>query len=329
MRPCTAALSVYLAASNFEAIIVDLFTFSLVTGETLRYSGGNTALTLAAANFPDPNSLNYGAAQTFALGPRFGRSKVTTKVGVEPAELDIDVLAGAADLVGTFPFADAVRLGIFDGATVELDRLFAPPQPLPSQGDGAGALAPLGCLTWFYGRVAECDVGRSKITMKVKSLMNLLAVQQMPRRIYMASCTFVFGDPMCGYNRVSGASQGNGPSGPSGPSTGPGQITVTAAAGSTQAVVICTAPPNATWYPEGTMIGLAGANAGYTRSIAAISGTSVSVPKAWLYPVNPGDTFYLQPGCDHTLTGANGCQAKNNMIRFGGMPYIPPPEQAY
>ena len=57
---------------------------------------------------------------------------------------------------------------------------------------------------WFYGRVAECDVGRSKIAVKVKSLMNLLALQQMPRRLYGATCTHVFSDAMCGYDRAAG-----------------------------------------------------------------------------------------------------------------------------
>jgi hypothetical protein len=157
------------------------------------------ALTVPAVGFP-VGSINQGADHTFALGPRFGRSKVTTRIGVQPAELDIEIIAGANDLIGTFPIAEAVRLGIFDGATVELDRLFAPPQA-----SGSGALdTSLGTLLWFYGRVADCDVGRSKIAIKVKSLMNLLAIQQMPRRLYGAACTHIFGDAMCGYDRVAG-----------------------------------------------------------------------------------------------------------------------------
>ena len=124
---------------------------------------------------------------------------VVTKIGIEPTELDISILAGASDEVGGASFADAVRVGQFDGATVELDRLFAPPQP-----DGSGAAATnLGAIVWFYGRVAETDVGRSKIEIKVKSLMNLLAQQQMPRRLYQAACTHVFGDAMCGFGRAS------------------------------------------------------------------------------------------------------------------------------
>src|SRR5579864_560358 len=116
MRPCPAALAAFLGGANDAAAIVDLYTFALVGGEVLRYSGGNTALTLPSACFADPHSLNYGAAQNFALGPRFGRSKTTTKIGVEPAELDIDLLAGGSDLVGTLAFADALRVGLFDGA---------------------------------------------------------------------------------------------------------------------------------------------------------------------------------------------------------------------
>src|ERR1700676_4776958 len=157
MRPCSAALAAYLAA-NDTVVIADLYTFALASGEVLRYSGWTTAPSILGTAFPG-GSLNYNTAtyNNFALGPRFGRSKVTTKIGVAPAELDIEVFAGGNDLVGTFPFAEGVRLGLFDGATGELDRLFAPPQAA-----GSGALdTSLGALLWFYGRVADIDVGRA------------------------------------------------------------------------------------------------------------------------------------------------------------------------
>lgn len=243
MRPAPAALVSFLNGANYQAVVIDLYTFALAGGETLRYSGGNATLTCAAPLFADPNSLNYGAARTFLLGPRFGRSKTSAKVGVEPAELDIDVLAGGVDTIGTLSFANAARLGLFDGATVELDRYFAAP-------DGAA----LGCLTWFYGRVADCGIGRSNVRIKVKSLMNLLAVQQMPRRLFQASCSHIFGDAMCGYNRTTGVA-GDGTAG------GPAQVTVTAAAGSTPDLLNLTGPLSTQYY-EGTVTGLAGANAG-------------------------------------------------------------------
>src|ERR1051326_2577398 len=111
MRPASAALVNYLA-QNDTVVIVDLYTFALPGGVTLRYSGGATPLAIPGTRFP-PGSLNYDAAgyTTFILGPRFARSKVSARIAGEPTALDISVLAGAGDLVGSFGFADAVRLG--------------------------------------------------------------------------------------------------------------------------------------------------------------------------------------------------------------------------
>src|ERR1700733_14504355 len=150
MRPASAALQSYLAA-NDTCVVIDLYTFVLPSGEVLRYSGWTTALAVPDTAFA-AGSLNYTTAgyTSFALGPRFDRSTVTTKIGIEPTELDISILAGASNLVGTSSFADAVRTGQFDGATIELDRFFAPPQP---DGSGGPAMS-LGAIVWFYGMVS-------------------------------------------------------------------------------------------------------------------------------------------------------------------------------
>jgi uncharacterized phage protein (TIGR02218 family) len=313
VRPCSSALLSFLDnPANLDCVQVDLYTIALASGEMLRWSGGDAAITVPPAGFPT-GSINYGMTQSFMLGPRFGRSKITTKIGVEPAELDIDIMAGESDLVGTFPLAAAVRMGIFDGATVELDRLFAPPATA-----GFGLDTSLGTLLWFYGRVADTDVGRSKISMKVKSLMNLLAIQQMPRRLYGAGCTHIFGDAMCGFNRTTGRNALGG-------STGAGAITIAALSSSTQAVIDFSGTI-ATWFNGGTITGLTGANAGYSRNVTWAIGSQIGVIKAWLYPVGIGDTFTVLAGCDHTTATCNG--TFNNLLRFGGFPYIPPPEYA-
>jgi uncharacterized phage protein (TIGR02218 family) len=304
MRPCSAALAAYLAA-NDTCVIADLYTFLLTSGEVLRYSGWTTPLSIPGTAFP-AGSVNYNALgyTDFALGPRFGRSKVTTKIGVEPTELDIEILAGSNDRIGVFSFADSVRLGLFDGATVELDRFFA-----PLQAAGGALDTSLGAIVWFCGRVADTDVERGRIMMKVKSLMNLLAIHQMPRRLYQAACTHVFGDAMCGFDRTSLAR------------------IVTALAGSTQAEIhTALSPSPATLFDQGTMIGLSGQNAGLMRTIRNLAGGVAYQLKAWLYPVQISDSFRLLPGCDHTVAT---CQNSfNNLSRYGGMPYIPPPETA-
>jgi uncharacterized phage protein (TIGR02218 family) len=305
MRPSSAALQNYLAA-NDTLVVIDLYTFALQSGAVLRYSGWTTPLTIPGTLFP-AGSLNYNPTgyTGFALGPRFGRSTVTTKIGIEPTELDISILAGASNLVGTSSFADAVRTGQFDGATIELDRFFAPPQP---DGSGGPAMS-LGAIVWFYGMVSDTDTGRSRIEMKVKSLLNLLAQQQMPRRLYQAACTHVFGDAMCTFNRSGLAA------------------TITAQTGSSQAAIVTTLSPSpSTLFDQGTIAGTSGANAGQTRTITQLAGRTVGLLEAWLYPVAVGDGFELLPGCDHTLAT---CQSTfNNLSHFGGFPYIPPPELA-
>jgi hypothetical protein len=315
MRPCSAAMAAFLNGANYEAVQTDLYTFALTTGEVFRYTSGNALLAVPAAGFPS-GSINVGAERSFALGPRFGRSKITTKIGIEPTELEIDVLAGPDDFMGTTTFAEAARVGIFDGATVELDRFFAPPQAA-----GSGPLdTSLGCLLWFYGRVAECEIGRSRITIRVKSLINLLAMQQVPRRLYQASCNHVFGDVMCGYDRALGKNS-------VGALTGIGATTVTALPGSNQAQIATSfAPSPATAYDEGTITALSGANSGATRTIAALTSGVVRLLKPWLSPVSVSDTFQLLPGCDHTT---QTCQTVlQNIVRYGGFPYVPPPESA-
>ena len=304
MRPCSAALVAYLAA-NHTVIVTDLYAFALADGTVLRYSGWTTPLSIPGTAFPS-GSLNYNATTytNFALGPRFGRSKVTTRIGVAPTELDIEVLAGSGDPVGAFSFAEAVRVGQLDGATLELDRLFAPPQTEAAQLDTS-----LGAVVWFYGRIAETDVGRSTIAIKVKSLMNLLAIQQMPRRLYQAACGHVFGDAMCGFDRSTRAA------------------TISALSGSSQAAIVTSlAPSPATLYDQGTITGLTGGNAGQTRTVVTLASGMVGLLKPFLSPVAVGDTFRLLPGCDHTVATCNSLF--NNLARYGGMPYIPPPETA-
>jgi hypothetical protein len=314
MRPCSAALAAFLAdTTNKEAIIVDLYTFALTDGSTLRYSGWTSELTVPSASFPT-GSINAGAGRVFSLGPPFGRSKVSSNIGVDPTELELSIFAGEDDTIGTFKFAEAVRMGLFDGATVELDRLFSP----PTETSGVDT-ATLGCLVWFYGRVSESEIGRTRIDMKVKSLLDLLSTTQFPRRIYQSSCNHVFGGAMCGYDRVLGKNA-------LGAATGVGATTITAATGTTQGLINAGAAVPI-WLQEGTITGLTGANTGISRTIANTGDeTQIGLFRAFLHPIAVGDTFTALPGCPHT---SEFCDITlNNLGRYGGFMHIPPPENA-
>jgi hypothetical protein len=151
-----------------------------------------------------------------------------------------------------------------------------------------------------------------------RNVMKVLNIQ-MPRRLWQASCTHVFGGPMGGYDRTAGKNT-------LGVSTGAGLVTMTAAAGSTT-TVIYGAPSSTIPFALGTIRGKTGANAGYSRGIYGfVSGSTVSTKLAFLFPVTAGDQFDLLPGCDRTLTTCTN--VFQNQARFGGSPYIPTPETA-
>jgi hypothetical protein len=328
MRPAPSPLVDRLATSPVLAAY-DLWTFQLAGGETLRCSGTSIALmipgTCWAAN---SGSLNYSASQTwtFALGPVFRRSRVKCEIGVEAQPLEVTIGAGPNDLIGPSPvetppgggspggsgltWQQAIYARLFDGCAVELDRFFP--------GPGGPTDTSIGCIVWFYGLIAQISWGRSGIRMTVNSPLGLLAQQQMPRRIYGANCTHVFGSPMCGYDRSAGTSA-------AGTATGIGAQAVTAQAGSTQFSILTGFTPNpSTAYDEGTIIGTSGANNGFTRTIQYMASAAANLYSPFVYPVATGDGFSLLPGCDHT---ASTCQNTfNNLARFGGFPAIPPPE---
>jgi hypothetical protein len=312
VRPAPAALVSWLASSRLLTAY-DLWTFQLAGGEVLRYSGASVALVIPGTCWAaNSGSLNYSATATwtFALGPVFQRGRVTCKIGVEAQPLSVTIGAGPGDLIGTLTWQQAIYARLFDGAVVELDRFFP--------GPGGPGDTSIGCIVWFYGLVGRIAWGRTGIQMTINSPLGQLANLQMPRRIYGANCTHVFGSPMCGYNRTAGTNA-------AGTATGLGAVTVTAAAGSTQlAVATGFSPTPSTAYDEGTMIGTSGANSGFTRTIQYLAGGTANLTAPFVYPVAVGDGFTLLPGCDHT---AATCQNTfNNLARFGGMPYIPPPE---
>ena len=317
MRDCSSALATALANPSIDSLIqIDLYTFQLVDGTTYRYSGGNASLIVPSAGFPSDCILNAGANRTFLRGPAFSRSKLSMKIGIEPSSLDIEVYPAATDTIGALTFLQAVQARFFDGATVELDRFFAPPLTSIGLIDTSW-----GCMVWFYGRISEVTLGRAAAKMKISSLMNLLQVTQSPPRLFSAPCGFVFGGARCGYDRTNGKNA-------LGTSTGIGQITVTAASGSTPKTVNLTATLSLD-YRDGTATGLSGANAGVVRTVSDNgSGSQMIVPVNWPFPPQAGDTFTVLPGCDHTLGGAQGCTGRQNTLRYGGFPYVPPPEQA-
>jgi uncharacterized phage protein (TIGR02218 family) len=283
MKPASPALIALLNSSE-QFVMADLYTFTLVGGSVLRYSAAPTAI--VANGF------------TFLLGPKFERSKTNTVIGTQVDELDIKVYSETTDLIGNTLWLQAAWQGQLDGAILQLERAF-----MPSYGDTSP-----GTVVLFAGRISDIDCSRTGIDIKCRSHLELLNIQ-MPRRLWQSSCTHVFGDAMCQFNRTTL------------------QASFACLSGSSEAQILSAVNPTpAGLYVQGTIIGLTGANAGYSRTIAGMSNGVVSVKLAFLSAPMISDQFQLLPGCDRSI--ATCTNVFNNAIHFGGMPYIPTPETA-
>jgi hypothetical protein len=311
MKPASPAL-VALLNSATAFIMADLWTFTLQGGTSYLYSGGQTAIT------------DRTTGRVFTLGPRFERSTTRVVIGIQSDELDVRIYPATTDTLGGTSWEQAVWQGQLDGATVQLERAF-----MGAAGGGYGDTS-AGTVVLFAGRVSDAEVSRTMIELKVRSHLELLNIE-MPRRLWQPQCNHNFGGVMCGYDRVNGRNA-------EGTSTGIGALNIVALAGSTASLIYVGGAAVTGQYYLGTCIGVTGANAGQKRTITGVVTGQISFKLAFLSPPAGNDQFQVLPGCDRTLvtcanvfrnsrvtsTGYNPANAE----RFGGFPFVPPPENA-
>lgn len=194
------------------------------------------------------------------------------------------------------------RRGMFDGASVTIQRAFAPRWGQPITG----------AILMLAGRIADVTIGRSKAEIEVNSWTELLS-NQMPRAYYQSACNNVLGDFRCAVNRDTFSEAG----------------AILAVASASVFTTSCPAIQN--WFAYGKILMTSGACEGETRPISFNSGPiesgnafALQIPLS--VPPAVGDRFIAYAGCDKTATT---CRTKfNNLGRFAGYPFIPAPEMA-
>lgn len=294
MKPSSPELRALLASRQFY--LVELFTFALASGSTLRYCAG--PLSLSA------NGLTYTAG--LSVGPYFNRQDPRSK-GHWGNKLQVDsyvfdVIPGSALVLGA-PFLQAIRSGVFDGAEVVIERAY---MPIGSYGDTTRGL-----LRYFTGRVAEIDAGRSVASFMLNSHVELLNLL-LPRNVWSPGCINNLGDVACSATIP----------------TTTGVVT----AGSTLAVINATVAGfggfGAGNFDLGKVAFTSGAMNGNSFSIrTVVLGATSVIQLLGFMPSAPqvGDTFVMSFGCNKSLTDPNGCTKFSNQARFRGAPWIPQP----
>ena len=185
--------------------VIDLYTVSLINGITLYWASWPLPITFPTTGIYHPVTSVGGntrvSGQTFiGSSPYVDRSKLVQGLKLEVSQITLTIYANPTMTVGSTPILQAIASGMFSGATVYVDRLWAQTaNPLDLS---------LGTINQFVGQVAEIEeLGRSHAVLSVKDPTALLSTPW-PRNQYLSGCNHTFGDAGCGFNKASVAQPG-------------------------------------------------------------------------------------------------------------------------
>lgn len=244
----------------------DLYTITLNSGTILRYTDADGDLIVGANTF-------------ICTGPIITRGTTRIVPGIEVDTLDISIRPKDTDLISGITFQQFTQNGGFDGAYIQVDRIF-----MSTFGDTTP-----GVINRFYGRVSDSQPSRSEIVLTVKSLLELLNTM-MPRNLYQFNCVHTLFDAGCTLSKASFASNSS------------------ATSGSTASTINCGLAQAVDFFKLGTIIWLTGANAGVTRTIKDYSPGVLKLSLALQFVPTIGDTFTVYPGCDKQQTTCGGVE---------------------
>ncbi len=302
MKSFSTSLNTFLA-SNRNMIRTDLFTISLVNGQTLHTTPWGTDLVLSGTTF---SSQKYGTWQR-------GTVTTTATYDATPEEMELTVTCGPSVLFpgSNTPLLQTVASSIFDRATVLVQTAY-----LPLSFNAIGAAAPVVdpnlVGTKFLGDIvtAADPVTSGMATFSVFGWTYRMQVPW-PRKLVQSGCSNTVFDKNCGLSKASFT------------------VSSAVASGSTPLIInlSTTLGQPAPYYSKGILTFTSGQNIGLSQAVAQqLSTTQIQLSGPFLLPIFTGDTFTLVPGCDGLQST---CSTKfGNISKFQGMPFTPEPTKA-
>jgi len=283
-------------ASRAPCFVAELFTITLTGGTVWRWTSFDQSLAVAGHTW---------------LGPRDGaplltRNRFGVKNTVEVPELELRL--GCSDaLFGNLKAQ--IHNGLFDGATVEMDRVF-----MPVPGD-----TQYGYVVLFAGRLSGVVIDAEGITITSRG-HNVLMNQQAPRNLYQTNCLHTFCDFGCAIPGGEAAF------------TFTGQLCIS---GTTAKALRWNLPAGfgTSRFTLGKVTMTSGTANGQVRTVRLASGLYLILTYPLYDTPSPGDTFSILMGCDrqqatcagHVNTGGT---AIDNSQHYRGFPYVPQAELA-
>jgi uncharacterized phage protein (TIGR02218 family) len=267
----------------------DLFTVSLATGEIYRWTSAD-------------QSILYSGLWWSGRGPAIQRSSWSAKSTTEVSEMAIAILARGDEYpddefdtgVSGRNVKQLAHGGLFDGAFVQLDRVF-----MPSWGDTS-----LGIITLFGGRVGKVEIDALGIRLTVLA-SNVILQQNVPRNTYQLGCIHTLYDQGCTLSRAA-------------------HTTTHVVTAANQLHIDYADPPtDPSVYQLGVAEITSGVGIGQRRTIDGSSSAGVLLAYQMFVVPQPGDTFTLTEGCNKTK---DRCTEFGNLPNFRGFPTIPKAE---
>lgn len=261
MKNAGSPLITYLATTT-NLLFADLWTIVLVNGVTVNYTNWDVDLKVGSVTYQADDVIVDGA-------------EIDWTYGLQANSTDVTAYPSPLSIVGGVPFLTACAYGQFDRANITRLRLF-----MPTPGD-----ASLGAVTLFQGQITEVEATRYTAKLSCKDAKNLLNIY-MPRRQFQPTCSWVFGDANCGFDRTSTA------------------VTAAVTAGSSGSLLLASALTQvAGFFNNGTVKFTSGVNSGISRSIKNFSPGTVTLVAPFPQQAAVGDAFTIMQGCTKSFAG--------------------------
>lgn len=181
---------------------------------------------------------------------------------------------------------------------------------------GSGGSGPGGIETKFTGTITRiADINRVHVEFEVADPLYALNMR-VPRRLLQPNCPWSVTDQNCTLDAAGTDVNGF-------------EMTQAFTLASGTAYLLFPVTPFVQpegYFTQGVVTCTAGNNAGLSQTVKVHVDGELQLLNPWLLPVEPGDTFSVLVGCDHTPAT---CNTKfGNFLNFGGAPFVPPSETA-
>jgi uncharacterized phage protein (TIGR02218 family) len=290
-----------IAVGNFDMVEGQIYDIvATINNDGLVRS----ALNVTWAPGSQPQEFVPPAPGTFFTFKTWAMNGPSSQQGVNPA---YPTNGGAVTVPNQLDISlmQAIQQGLFDGAKITVYTTY-----MPDYGDLV-----FGVEVKYSGQITELDkTGRTTVEGTAESYLFKLN-QQMPRMLLQPSCRWVLGDAGCTVDLQSH---------PNNPLIQTGVVSSASTSLQIQSQTPLAQPDG--YFTQGIITMTSGQNMGLSMSVKQYKGGVIVLTRPFLFTVTVGDQFRVTAGCDHTQ---GTCQQKfDNLINFGGMPFVPSYERA-